>query len=300
VANSPTSSSFRALLLRLGFNNSRLAQFWGFTPVYISRLLRRPSRPAYVGCAVRGLPSFHSIKSGSWLTTPASDLLAILDARGWSQTDVAAYWGFSRSYIGRLIADENRGRLASCAFLGLPNRSTVEVERSARYVRGRKASREMRLDEFLVVGDTYIAESDRWVPEGSIWNVVRLGEVSRDGVCDVDLLGSEGDTLNIDSKNLLDWFAHMPAAEGSIPSHPPSVEAAIKRAPRVRSRSRSDAEILEFLRRVRLGENLADLSRLHGFSAATFYRWKKSPQLAASDKQARLQELEAEMRALKG
>lgn len=48
----------------------------------------------------------------------------LIKERGWSQKDIAEYWGMSQNWISTLIKNEGgqRGVRDDCAFMGLPRK----------------------------------------------------------------------------------------------------------------------------------------------------------------------------------
>jgi len=53
-----------------------------------------------------------------------SEIKALIKARGWSQKDIAEYWGMTPKWVSALIKNKNgeRTHRDDCAFRGLPNK----------------------------------------------------------------------------------------------------------------------------------------------------------------------------------
>lgn len=51
-------------------------------------------------------------------------LKAIIKGKGWTQKEVAEYWGFTEKWVSQLITNNKgqRSRRDDCAFEGLPQR----------------------------------------------------------------------------------------------------------------------------------------------------------------------------------
>ena len=53
------------------------------------------------------------------------EIKAMIKQKGWTQRDIAKYWGISKTWVNELIKNRNgeRGIRHDCAFRGLPDRN---------------------------------------------------------------------------------------------------------------------------------------------------------------------------------
>jgi hypothetical protein len=97
----------------------------------------------------------------------ARQIKTLLRERGWTATDLAARWGHSVTYMSRLVNDPfGRPKVYEDAFLGLPDRASVEVVRERRHAR-KPAKKPATVQQMFPVGRLWEAEDNAVLPEGT-------------------------------------------------------------------------------------------------------------------------------------
>ena len=94
----------------------------------------------------------------------ASQIKTLLKERGWSLTDVAARWGYSVTWMSRLVNDLGRSAHYNDAFFGLPKRESAHVIREARHIRKAKIKPVIPM---YPVGRLVEADDNRYLDEGT-------------------------------------------------------------------------------------------------------------------------------------
>ena len=206
----------KSLMRERGYLVGEAGRFFGYNSTWFHELLSRRERRNYLHCALNGLPVKERSAPLPSLVMSAQTIQELMRSKGWGIFDLADYWGFHRTHVRELVKNEQRSCFVTCAFLGLPKRQDVLLERSLRHKRTpahlvKAKSKQLRLSEILVVGDTYCAESSKFVEEGSCW-VIQSATFALDGksaMVELELQGDSDERLELTSSELLCWFAHV-------------------------------------------------------------------------------------------
>jgi len=108
----------------------------------------------------------------------ASDVRAMLRAKGWTNSDLAAHWGHGVSYVSWLINNpHDRPRVYDDAFRGLLDRSRVEVTLEARH-KTKPRPKKWGVPDMYPVGRVFVTQNSRLGPEEgtdlAVTDVLRL------------------------------------------------------------------------------------------------------------------------------
>lgn len=123
----------------------------------------------------------------------ASEIKALMKAKGWTFVDLAARWGVSVTWMSRLVNQpRSRPPMYDDAFRGLPQREATEVVREARHVRKRKApERAWTPEEMFPIGRLFEAIDNKVVEEGT--RLVSRGVQRKAGTVFIKYFVQDGD-----------------------------------------------------------------------------------------------------------
>lgn len=119
----------------------------------------------------------------------ATEIRAMLRAKGWTNADLAAHWGHGLSYVSWLINNPNeRPRIYDDAFRGLPPRSSVEVRLEPRH-RKKKPAPKWTVPQMYPLGRVFLTHDCSLGPEeGTEMAVICMDRAGEDHVISFELL----------------------------------------------------------------------------------------------------------------
>lgn len=136
---------------------------------------------------------------------------AILEGKGWTYKELAAYWGFTRAWLSRIVSNPLRARHFDDALMGLPSKTNLERGLKSRlriadgFIHSGKASKERRKPQ---IGGTYASAFN----VGTIISASDdIGSLATQGMRGLVFQVTQSD-LNIESmgvifeNGLFDWF----------------------------------------------------------------------------------------------